>query len=297
MKASVLSLLCLVLLVGYVAAGGTDKQATTVGGVKVDFVGSSGQLKISNGTTTLKLKWDKIEEVIDPSSTSGSNKVESVNNFASQLAQDQLQWQTPVVSIVNGFNATNVTLSGYVTVGNGGNSYNVDLSITVLIFNNAEAKIPYGDTEITVAKNNIKFSISVGKWKFASPSNYLRFGVDIQATGSKADHGSANLTDKNAQTKQLSVGAGSLDIPTIAIMDGVTKTINATIYSKNSASTSVQFIFPAYNSTLYYDPVVGIDEGTSGGGSNTSSADHRTVYSMVAVVLLQIICVVWAKLH
>ena len=98
----------------------------------------------------IQLSWEKIEELdVD------GKKVQSVNNFASELFTISGPEEIIYEAGLQKFNATRIILDATVQpTGAGAPSASAHFVVTVLAFK-TDVTIPYGNTTVTVLRDNV----------------------------------------------------------------------------------------------------------------------------------------------
>ncbi|KAJ0390522.1 hypothetical protein P43SY_010835 [Pythium insidiosum] len=140
---------------------------------------------------------------------------------------------------------------------------NFNLTATIVQSN---ATAMNGNQSLPVPAGALKFTISLSDWPFESTNNSVRFAITLAARGkdgkargkpSKKPRGDS---DKLKKIDRVDMGEGMfMDAPALAVLDGVTKDITATVEQSGNAVEYV-WVFPYFNKTLYYDPVVGSED-------------------------------------
>jgi len=217
-------------------------QTLTFAAGTVDYVGSSGQIKLTpTGTNKwIKIKWEKIQE-----HDSAGQVVASINNFASQnfawLNPVDVEFTTPSGNVAN---ATEVTLEATLDVG--GTSVHFAV-VTYLVNEDVLIEVDINGTlhEFLAVKNSLKFAIVIQGWPFQNEANTLTFGASLLHQGGNA----AEAEQCQADGCTLAFGPGSIFMESTAIVDGVTVNVSHTV----SSDLLVEWVFPSFNE-LYYDP-------------------------------------------
>ncbi|KAJ0399415.1 hypothetical protein ATCC90586_000389 [Pythium insidiosum] len=176
-----------------------------------------------------------------------------------------LTWSTPTTKLnADGVNVTssvavaNFTLAGYETPVR----YKAEVA-----FYHGNATAKNGEQIIDVPGGSLKFAVWIDDWPFLSDSNMLHLGYRVVArkpAGGKMDKAEAKRgrgRDKKVDRMQLLEGM-FLDSPSLAQVDGAMVTINSTLIPTPN-SVVVDYAFPKFKS-LYYDPVMGADDATTG---------------------------------
>jgi len=219
--------------------------------ITVNFQGQSGGVTVwrtidTKKDTTVSMSFDAIEEV---SSTNSSYSPPISINMATQ----SFVWSAPVIITYQGYNATQLTLTS--TLSN-----NAAFKCTALVFYE-DAYVTHGSTTYQVLTDHVKLSFNIDNWPFVDNNGYLNIGVDLKFKGgSKGDPDS--VKDKgDGKQKTVQFGGGALDLATTAVIDGVNKPVSAWVFTNGGSKTlqvGVQFQFPAFTSSLDYDPTLSV---------------------------------------
>lgn len=172
---------------------------------------------------------------------------------------------SPTENTVRG---TRVSFSSTVKVGgNGPNSETANFTMTTITYHE-DGTAQNGNETIFVPKDGLKFSIEVSDWPFLSADNFLQFGVDLRVQkgdGTDATLQSGSGTPNGPRNQRFDLGDGlSLDAPSTAVIDGMQADIVSTM-DVSSNRQSLDWTFPAFESTLYYDPFIGATPVSSNG--------------------------------
>jgi hypothetical protein len=103
-----------------------------------------------------------------------------------------------------------------------------------------------GNTTVSVPVNNLKFSIGVSAWPFASPSNFLLFGARVETPGLN-DDGQEDAEDSDDDKTKIDFGESNIVLQNSAIADGVQVPVTATLSKKD-----IDWKFPAFVDRLEY---------------------------------------------
>jgi len=155
---------------------------------------------------------------------------------------------------------------------------NVTFAFSAKLFK-VDSTVQYGQQQIAVLKNELEFSINITNWPFRSMENTLTYGITVNSKGGgKSKKGKLPTLDdvrgrkiKNVGTtyskpqKEALFDTGNLLAPTTAIVDGVEQDITLRIGQKSTQNTLITFTFPAFQSTLYYDPILSAHPGLTWG--------------------------------
>lgn len=266
-----------------------DRQVD-VGTTRVEFVGRSGQLrfcKLDDYEATscqegrfVQLKMNRLRE-IDSSGQQTSNKVSS---FASQ----DFTWTEPVETNVNGSGSdsgttvrgTHVSFSAPVKVGgNGPNAPTANFTMTTITYHE-NGTTQNGNDTISVPEGALKFTIEMAGWPFLDTNNSLEFGIDVRVGNSTLQmignetQVEAELAESNNLRFDFADGL-SIDVPTTALIDGIQTNISTALES-TASGYSLDWEFPSFNESLFYDPVVGENLGLGSGSSDTNESESTT---------------------
>ncbi|ETV96765.1 hypothetical protein H310_10073 [Aphanomyces invadans] len=207
-----------------------------------------------------KLNLARLYEV-DATGQDASNKAENFNKADGV-------WSAPVSSSRDGVNTTTYTYSTVVAVGKPKDAKTAQFNMTAVVYD-TNGTAWNGNQTVNVAAGAIKFSISLGPWPFLADTNKLRFGVRVETKSknettpkSKGEKHEGKRDPKNGKIDRMDLGDTMyLDSPAQAVVDGA----NVEIWSNVDASPDgaiVQWEFPHYTNTLYYDPVLGSTDPT-----------------------------------
>ena len=143
-----------------------------------------------------------------------------------------------------------------------------ELAVLVYLLTNGTT-VPYGNGELVVPDDAVKFNVEGTNWPFCDAGNSLRVVADVEVeaasvtdgtvTDGSADEG-GDASGLSTKTTRRSIPTGdsvvNLDAPTLAIVDGEERNVSVTVGAiEGGTKTSIDFTFPAFG-TLYYDPVV-----------------------------------------
>ncbi|KAJ0389875.1 hypothetical protein P43SY_010886 [Pythium insidiosum] len=130
----------------------------------------------------------------------------------------------------------------------------------------ANATTKNGDQIIPVPAGALKFTITMSDWPFQSTNNSVRFAVKLAARGKdgkardKPTKKARGDSDDLKKINRVDMGEGMfMDAPAIAVLDGASKDITATVETVGKDIEYV-WVFPYFNKTLYYDPVMGSED-------------------------------------
>jgi hypothetical protein len=244
------------------SAFAVDQRIVTKNDNTFDFVGWSGQIKITpsgtkNDAKWIKSNWDKIYEVDE----NGNTIPPGVN-----LASQDFIW-TPPVSTTWGPNNDPADMTTLSATLNNGAIFNV----TCWVFN-ATTYIINGESTFTIGTNAIKYSVSILNWPWSSPFTKLVFGVRVQSKGGR------NLLDVHAnQTAAQYVvdyGIGGVANYMRAFYDTVEGPVEVHA-SETSNSVYLTWTFDQFQTSLVYDPVMW-------------AGSSRTLVSFTTILLLSL---------
>jgi len=231
--------------------------------------GHSAKIKLhvkDDITKSLEVSFEKLQEIDTVSS--------DVNKKTSDLASSDFVWMPPVYELVNGANTTRIVFNATVTV----DGTRVPLACVLNLFL-ASGTVTYDGHTYTVSKNHVKFSVFIGAWPFASVNNSLQFAMQLKVKDapykpdkiSDKSDGSAVVKEKTMKLDSF----GTFDLVTTAILDGISTTVQADTWGDKDKS-GARLTFPYYQSTLAYDPTMGV----------TSGAIARAATALVAPITL-----------
>jgi len=122
---------------------------------------------------------------------------------------------------------------------------------------------------VNVDRNSIKFTIGIKGWPFLSTDNILKFGAALDVPG-KPGAPERNTTRSGARFR---FGCGDLSVTDQAVVDGQNRNISTSVFQRGSRLL-VDWEFPAFQSSLEYDPSFNINDIT--GGDDEDNDDDRT---------------------
>eukprot|EP00986_Skeletonema_menzelii_P009536 scaffold4365_cov147-Skeletonema_menzelii.AAC.4 len=226
----------------------------------------------------VQLKMDRLREI---NSSEGQQTPNKVSAFASQ----DFMWSEPVETDVNGNDSetvrgTLVSFSSPVRIGgNGPNAPTANFTMTTITYHeNGTAQ--NGNDTIFVPEGALKFTIEIDGWPFLDTENSLEFGVDVRV-GNDTLQQLGNRTGTEPNNLRFDFADGlSIDVPTTALIDGMQTNISATLESTTDGY-SLDWEFPSFNESLFYDPVVGenLRSVGSGGEYNENESPDTTMPS------------------
>lgn len=236
------ALLCLAVLVCVYA----KDQSASGTGARVDFVGSSGKMKIYPSDAK-DAPWIMVS--MGHLTETGNGATNAITSFASQ----DFAWSDPVSQTVDNVATTYVAFDSTLAVGKGGSVVNVPFKVETWLYQET-GTAKNGNQTVEVRKDSLKFTVSIASWPFENPLNELTFGINIDTKGGKSE---ATKEQKSGK-KEASIGFGedgSLDVSQTAIVDGVEKDIVVNTVG-GKGKVTVEFTFPHFANTLKYDPVL-----------------------------------------
>jgi len=269
------NVVALLVVVCFAFAIAQNQQAST-DDVTVQFVGSSGKIKLfpsNDSNSFIMVSQSKLTEMTPSGNKVSANSV----NFVSE----HLSWSA-VTKTTNGSTTYYSTTYGGSSQSFSLGSATVTFSLTANLYQTS-AVVPYGNSSVNVVSNSLKFSVSITGWPFNSNNNYLSYDITVEDKGGDQD-GSLETVDNG---QRVHLDGGYIEVPTTAIIDGVTKNINVT-YTTVGQST-INFEFPHFSQSLYYDPTIVMD-GMSGSNSNAAIS---VVPSILLLQLLAVLVVFW----
>lgn len=235
-----------------------DKNATRMDGQESD-------------ERSFEVRFNRIEET----SPSGDRVQE-----ASEYANEDM-WTGPIATTLNGLPTELVQIVDNGVMIDGRQSAAV-LSIQAYLFSVSGEVIQAGEV-LSVPKNSLKLTFGMLNWPFQSMSNNLTFGLelilDTESSGSEEEQ--SEIDDGRQQ--RLDWGGAALDIAANAVIDGILVPIQATP-SRDGEKTFIAFSFPAFNSSLVYDPTVSIGNTKSAAAAAINGASGMILALFAAAV-------------
>jgi hypothetical protein len=230
------------------------KDVSILGDVTIQFVGNSGKLIVYNTKTpneTLEAGFGQITEY-QPDG-------KKVGRTQTNLGPGDFDWTDPQDAVINGYKAKRITTQSNLR-GQG------LFAITAFIFSE-DAKVVHGQTEYSIPKNSLKFSIKIGNWKWDAAGNTLQMTMDYRSSTKKPSNPDV-LVKKNAGESVIELGSGTLTIASRALVDGQEVDINPEL-TRTGPARSVQLHFPHFTDGVDYDPTLAAaplspDQGLTG---------------------------------
>lgn len=118
---------------------------------------------------------------------------------------------------------------------------------------------------ILVKPGQVKFTISLRNWRFASVNHRLQFGVSLQnqregdvSTSSQKGIGGPPGSRRN-RTVVMVFGPANDVYPQVALLDGTPADIGATT-AVEGGQLVLSWTFPAFQQTLVYDPTLAVTD-------------------------------------
>jgi hypothetical protein len=174
---------------------------------------------------------------------------QKANNFENAT----WEWKGPTSTMRQGLQATVLTATGTVTIDtNKGVRAFAKFHVEVLTFNQSGI-FQYGNQSLHVDSTSAKISYNITGWPFASKNgSFLYLAVTVNAPG--------NGINNSASGQGITIGQASVSAPPLAYADDVPTKIEL-FYSKDSDDSSgcqgrVLMVFPQFENTLYYDPII-----------------------------------------
>lgn len=214
----------------------------TAAEVSVEYMGSSGGLKLSNADSGLYLQISQT----DLQEVDSEGKRVNGNNKKMNLAGGSFADPTTVTGR-DGDTNTSVTSAVFTKSADG-----VDFKLHAL-FTATESLVfdeVVNDT-VTVRADVLKFSMSVEGWRFSDTTSQLQYDIEI-----KDKSGSETASEKEVSgDKVFSFGDGQIDTPTHANVDGIRKDCLVAT-SRQGSKNVITFTFPHFENYVRYDPDV-----------------------------------------
>ena len=247
-------------------------------GIRVEFVGQAPKFKVYASDKPgdfFKISFGAVQE-LDPAGAVVQGR--SISSLASQKTTEWTQ-RTVILGDVNAtevrmrFDLTESTQLARPCGGGPPTSAHFaedkhELAVLVYLLTNGTT-VPYGNGELVVPDDAVKFNVEGTNWPFCDAGNSLRVVADVEVeaasvtdgtvTDGSADEG-GDASGLSTKTTRRSIPTGdsvvNLDAPTLAIVDGEERNVSVTVGAiEGGTKTSIDFTFPAFG-TLYYDPVV-----------------------------------------
>lgn len=220
-----------------------DKNVKNLNGVSVDFIGTSGAIRVTptdseKGWT--KLSWEKIEEI-----DSSGKVVNSVNNMAST----DFTWSDPTTGKAKD-GTTDVTLLGFeTTFKNGGKmtvkAYLPAAAATVEVPSCVEGTTGCTSptkTDVAIPAGGIEFALYMESWPFANTDNKLRFGADVQTKAGTIDGEEGSSAKESVKSESKTCDGKAV----------------ATSWEIGNKKAKIIWTFPNFkDAKLCYDPFIG----------------------------------------
>jgi hypothetical protein len=182
-------------------------------------------------------------------------------------------WTAIETSVMYGVNVSSTSFIVNLEVGAA--NIAVVFNLTASIFQ-GNATVEYGSQNLTVPAGALKFTVDISDWPFVSPGNSLALAVSLDAKGSKGKAlGKPAKKAKGTDIKTDRVDLGEsmfMDVPTYAFVDGEEVQLKNSSVVVSAGATSFEWVFPSFENTLHYDPVLGEDTTTTA----TSTTDTPT---------------------
>jgi len=256
-------------LLFFISAFASDKTVV-LDTVAVDYVGSSGQIKLypivasddpkAKDSRYIKISLDKLIEVAP---SNGSNGWEETKNKAGSISSTNYDWiaQNTSQGYTNVTAVTNFTVDGTI----------VNFRFSTIVAS-ANTDVTKGNGNVTnYAKDTVLFGFYIAHWPFLNESNKLALGIKINAGGSGPKE--AKTTAEKADDKKITFADyGSISFDTKAnILDDNWAVVNdvAVIIDVKGDNTTTEKQFDgtiylpshAVNRSILYDPVMSSASG------------------------------------
>jgi len=267
--------ICALLLVATVF--GEDNTTTPTADVRVDFVGNSGKIKLYAGSdpnTFIMISQSKLAETDSTGKTVNSRNV--------QLSSTDGSWSALQHQTQNGTDYYASTYTSTFEVDKQGNNdgTTVTFQLTAHLYQKP-ANISYGNTTIIVKENTLKFSVWVTGWPAFGDGNTLNYAITLSSKG--GDNGGNLKTE--GKDKKVETDSGSLDLPTLALADDEPVNVGISLDS-NGGKQSINFVFPALENTLYYDPTMTVYYSEPAGEDSSASIGSFSAAILAGLALL-----------
>ncbi|GLE02165.1 hypothetical protein PINS_up011009 [Pythium insidiosum] len=228
------------------------------GGAKIELCPSGDCVK----GQLITLSMSRLEEV-EAGANSTTKPAQKAENF-NAIDAEWTDFEETYLGDAEGMSTSYVTDVIVGPRGNPAGTAKFNLTATIV---SANATAKNGDQSVPVPAGALKFTISLANWPFKSTNNSVRFAVTLSARGKSGKSAKDKPTKKARgdsgdlqKIDRVDMGEGMfMDAPALAVLDGASKDITATVESSNNAVEYV-WVFPYFNRTLYYDPVVGSED-------------------------------------
>lgn len=144
--------------------------------------------------------------------------------------------------------------------------------------------------EVTVEKDEIKFSFVIAGWEFDNAENKLQYALAVKSNSTWNNE--TVLSDEVDGKKTFSTDAGELVIPTTATIRGgdldVEVPVEVTMYPEGDEHI-IMFTFPSFNGegeSLYYDPDLSVNQPGGDGSSDDITSGATTLATSIAGIAL-----------
>lgn len=117
-----------------------------------------------------------------------------------------------------------------------------------------------GDQPISIPFGGLKFSLNVTRWPFTSPSQTLVLNVTLgNITEDEPFTGADSFSHQPNSSNMAKIGFSGdqfLQMPLLAVVDGAMQAIQIGVSADLSVGITLSLTFPAFSSSLVYDPVL-----------------------------------------
>jgi hypothetical protein len=223
------------------------------------LVGTSGEITISPpvgnpDTTYARIRLGRLREVA-PDGTPQATFVLFGSRWARWFRTDNV--------FLNGVNVTRFTWLGKVSVTQR------NANITIVIF-----KVPRlietlnGNQTVIVTQFQLKFTVSIFAFPFKANNSKLILELVLDNEGGRQANYTSGLTGDNSYNKDQKIfgvmgldwGLGRLALPNNAVADGVDTLVTFEFLNRDAEGViGVNVIFPFFQKTMVWDPVLGTD--------------------------------------
>ncbi|KAG6584726.1 Multidrug resistance-associated protein 1 [Phytophthora cinnamomi] len=217
---------------------------------------------------------------LDSTGKDVSNKTLTLTDFNTTDAS----WTNITTVLIDGVNISSTSYVSTFTVGEDSVLFNLTASIP-----EANATLTYGSQTITVPAGALKFTVDITGWKFENTDNSLALAISLDAKGPNGKKlGKPEKKPKghgpNSTIERVDMGDSMfMDAPTIVILDDKETNVTNSSVVEDKDGVSFQWVFPSFQTSLHYDPVLGDDSSSSSssgsGGTTTTSGSSGTTTS------------------
>lgn len=141
-----------------------------------------------------------------------------------------------------------------------------------------------GNQSVSVPAGGLKFTLAISDWPFRATTDTLRFALLVKAKGNGTNPKALGRPEKKklngtatAKIDRVDFGEGMfMDAPSLAVLDGVSVDINASVETTASGGVEYVWVFPSFTRTLFYDPVVSSSDASAQATTDTTATTTQT---------------------